>query len=137
MLVASKTIKGLTVNSVTGQIKRFGKAVKVRTDSKYPYVTIKVNGHKRSIACHRLVVETLTNKPANSTIHHCNHNRSDYRPSNLAIVTRATHNIIEYNEFTLLKSVGGRLSKCYFFVQAYFCCSPIEIYSCRDNWLYS
>ena len=97
MLVASKTIKGLTVNSVTGQIKRFGKAVKVRTDSKYPYVNIKVNGHKRSFACHRLVVETLINKPANSTIHHCNHDRTDYRPSNLVIVSRATHNIIEYN----------------------------------------
>ena len=97
MLVSSKTIKGLTVNSVTGQIKRFGKPVKVRTDSKYPYVTIKVDGHKRSFACHRLVVETLTNKPANSTIHHCNHDRNDYRPKNLAVVSRATHDLIESN----------------------------------------
>lgn len=98
MLVASSAINGLTVNSVTGQIKRFGKPVKVRTDAKYPYITIKVNGHKRSYSCHRLVVETLTNKPANATIHHCNHNRADYRPSNLAIVSRATHNIIEAND---------------------------------------
>lgn len=101
MLVHSETINGLTVNSVTGQIKRFGKAVKVRCDSKYPYITIRVNGHRRSYACHRLVVETLTNKPANSTIHHCNHNRSDYRPSNLAIVSRATHDIIEYNKLEI------------------------------------
>ncbi len=101
MLVASETIKGLTVNSVTGQIKRYGKAVKVRTDSKYPYVTIRVNGHKRSFACHRLVVETLTNKPANATIHHCNHDRSDYRPSNLAIISRTTHNIIEANRLQI------------------------------------
>lgn len=105
MLVHSKTINGLTVNSVTGQIKRYGKAVKVRNDAKYPYITIKVNGHRRSYTCHRIVVETLSNKPANATIHHCNHDCTDYRPSNLAIVSRATHNIIEYNNLQVESNI--------------------------------
>ena len=97
MIVKSTEFDGLTVNTVTGQIKRYGQPLKVRTDNRYPYVRVSINGHKVMRSCHRLVVETITGNHVNGTIHHCNHDRSDYRPSNLAVISRNTHNIIEYN----------------------------------------
>ena len=43
---------------------------------------------------HRLVAECYNEGPI-ETIHHCNHNTHDYRPANLANVSREAHNLIE------------------------------------------
>lgn len=71
-----------------------GKRLKVDSRPKYPIVTFYSKGHKVTKAVHRLVAECCAGKPV-ETVHHCNHNTHDYRPANLANVSRTAHNLIE------------------------------------------
>lgn len=74
--------------------KQSGKRLKVDNRSKYPMVTFYNKGHRVRKSVHRLVAECYNGSPV-ETVHHCNHNTHDYRPANLANVTRTTHNLIE------------------------------------------
>lgn len=74
--------------------KQSGKHLKVDNRSKYPTVTFYNRGHKVTKSVHRLVAECY-NGSSVETVHHCNHNTHDYRPANLANVSRTTHNLIE------------------------------------------
>lgn len=73
---------------------------KVYKNGRYPTITYKDNGKKKIATCHRVVAETYLGRPLQGveTVHHCNHQRNDYQVSNLCVVSRATHDIIEANE---------------------------------------
>lgn len=74
--------------------KQSGKRLKANNHSKYPTVTFYNKGHIIHKTVHRLVAECYSGAPV-ETVHHCNHNTHDYRPANLAIVSRKAHNLIE------------------------------------------
>lgn len=74
--------------------KQSGKRLKVDNRPKYPTVTFYNRGRKVTKSVHRLVAECY-NGASVETVHHCNHNTHDFRPNNLAIVNRVTHNLIE------------------------------------------
>lgn len=74
--------------------KRSGKQIKAQNTGKYPCCTFYSNGHKVTKTVHRLVAECWNGAPV-ETVHHCNHNTKDYRPRNLANVSRQAHNLIE------------------------------------------
>lgn len=74
--------------------KASGKRLKVDKRGKYPCTTFYNKGHKITKAVHRLVAECYAGGTV-QTIHHCNRNTKDYRPCNLANVSRQAHNLIE------------------------------------------
>lgn len=98
MKIMNKKIDGLTVDDQTGKIERFGQTVKIRTDnqSKYPFIQFKINGKRIKRSAHKVVVQTITDyKCDDLTIHHINHERNDFRPTNLYVCDRNEHNKIE------------------------------------------
>lgn len=100
MKVINNRIAGLTVDDRTGKIERFGQSVKIRTDQKhkYPFIQFKMNGKRVKRSAHKVVVQTLTNfKCDDLTIHHINHDRSDFAPKNLYVCDRNEHNKIEHD----------------------------------------
>lgn len=75
--------------------KASGKRLKVDKRGKYPTVTFYNKGHRVTKTVHRLVAECYADGTV-QTVHHCNHNTDDYRPANLANVSRTAHNLIEF-----------------------------------------
>lgn len=74
--------------------KQSGRKLNVDKRGKYPCTTFYNNGHMVKKSMHRLVAECYNEGPV-ETVHHCNHNTHDYRPDNLANVSRKAHNLIE------------------------------------------
>lgn len=80
--------------------KNSGKQIKPQYKGKYPCCTFYNKGHRVTKAVHRLVAECWNGAPV-ETVHHCNHDTNDYRPANLANVTRQAHNLIEVKGWSI------------------------------------
>lgn len=74
--------------------KQSGRKLNVDKRGKYPCTTFYNKGHRIKKSMHRLVAECYNEGPV-ETVHHCNHNTHDYRPANLANVSRKAHSLIE------------------------------------------
>lgn len=80
---------------------------KINKQSKYPTINYRERGKRKCKSCHIVVAEALLQRKlfGDETVHHCNHQTKDFKATNLCVVTRQTHDLIEKNHLKVKSNI--------------------------------